>query len=176
MGPHNGSSGKATQQIEALVHKVESLADREARQTALDLVQAVMDFHGAGLERMMELISETGETGEQLFETFAQDEKVQGVLLLYGLHPIDLETRVARAIESVRITVLSRNASARLMSIDGGVVRVRVDGANPFNGPELKAEIERAIYSAAPDANGVFIEGIPEPSPGFVPLASLLAG
>jgi hypothetical protein len=170
-----GQAGTGIQQIEALVHKVESLTDHAARQTALDLVQAIMDFHGAGLERMMELISETGETGDWLFQAFAQDEKVQRVLLLYGLHPVDLETRVTNALESVRITVLSRNASAHLISVDDGLVRVRVDGANPFNGSELKAEIEEAIYAAAPDANGVVIQGIPEPAAGFVPLAALLS-
>ena len=157
------------EQIESLVSKVNSLEDREARQTALDLVQAIMDLHAAGLERMMDLAT------EPVLEAYVDDEKVEALLLLHGLHPIELEARVKHALESVRVTVLSRNASAHLLGVDEGRVRIRVDGANPFSGIELRTAIEQAIYKAAPDAEGLTILGIPEPESGFVPLATLVA-
>lgn len=161
-----------TEQIEGLVQKVESLKDREARQTALDLIQAIMELHGAGLERIMELVAQAH---EPLLDVFASDEKVEGLLLLYGLHPVDLEGRVKRALDRVRLTMLSRNASAHLLGIENGAIRIRIDGANPFSGPELKAALEEAVYAAAPDATNLVILGIPEPASGFVPLSSLVA-
>ena len=51
--------------LEDLVQKVRSLKDSDARDAALELVQAVMDLHAAGLDRMMEIVS-TSEAGGPL--------------------------------------------------------------------------------------------------------------
>ena len=50
------------QKVEALVRKIESLTDSEARASALELFQLIMDLHGAGLERMMSITFEAGST------------------------------------------------------------------------------------------------------------------
>ena len=42
--------------IEELLGKIEAAADPSLRTTVQELVQLVMDLHGAGLERMLELI------------------------------------------------------------------------------------------------------------------------
>ena len=41
------------QRVEELVRKIENLPDETAKSTALELMQSLMEFHGAGLERMM---------------------------------------------------------------------------------------------------------------------------
>ena len=42
--------------IERLLQEIEASADPNLRAAAQELVQLVMDLHGAGLERMLELI------------------------------------------------------------------------------------------------------------------------
>lgn len=157
------------EQIEELVHKVQALPDPHARETALDLVQAVMDLHAEALGRMMELIA-GGESGPAILDAVATDPQASSILLLHDLHPLDLETRVARALENPALH--SRGASVALVSIQEGVIRVRIEG-----GPGLKQAIERAIGEAAPDAADLIVEGGLDQAPNnFVPLEALLAG
>ncbi len=146
--------------IVALVERVHALPDPNARQVALDLVQAVMDLHAAGLDRMMEIVAQSGNCGAVIDE-FAADSLAGSLLLLHDLHPWDLETRVRRALERPEFR------DAELISVENGVVRVRVGGA-----PQLRAAVEAVLGEAAPDAGEIVIEG----AAGFVPLAALVAG
>ncbi|HWB86609.1 MAG TPA: hypothetical protein VG675_20870 [Bryobacteraceae bacterium] len=158
-----------TGHLEKLVEKVRSLPDSEARQAALELVQAVMDLHAAGLDRMMDILS-TSESGRSLLEEFADDPAASGILLLHDLHPFDLETRVLRAIAEPSFR--ARGAHVELVSIREGTVHVRVEG-----GPALEAAVRRAIGEAAPDAAEIVVESSDtRVSGGFVPLAELRAG
>ena len=54
-----------------------------------------MELHGAGLDRLMEIVAQAGASGYALMDDFAGDDLVASLLLLYGLHPHDLETRVS---------------------------------------------------------------------------------
>ena len=88
---------QSMEQIEGLIRKVENLPDPEARASALALMQALMEFHGAGIERIMEIVAESGEAWLcRSLTNFAADDLVGSLLLLYGQHPVPLETRVTR--------------------------------------------------------------------------------
>src|SRR5271168_4788140 len=90
------------QRIEALVHEIESVADPRVQSRAVELVSLLMELHGAGIARMLELLSDVRATAASAPQQFAADPLVSSLLLLYGLHPIDLETRVHQALEKVR--------------------------------------------------------------------------
>jgi hypothetical protein len=45
------------QKVEELIRKIEGLSDPEARAAAVELMQSLMEFHGAGLDRLMEIVS-----------------------------------------------------------------------------------------------------------------------
>jgi Fe-S cluster biogenesis protein NfuA/nitrite reductase/ring-hydroxylating ferredoxin subunit len=163
------------EQIEGLVRKIESLPDPEARTSAIALMQALMEFHGNGLDRMMELIAESSESGYAVFDRFAKDDLVAGLLLLYGLHPLPLETRVTQALEKVRPYLDSHGGNVELLGVDEGVVRLRMQGSCkscPSSAMTLKLAIEEAIYAAAPDVLAIEAEGVKEEAPvsksGFV--------
>jgi hypothetical protein len=107
--------------IDALVQKLESSADPSTRGTALDLVQSLMEFHGAGLERILEIVSTTGgDAGAELVQSLAHDELVSSLLVLYGLHPEDFEARVRRGLDKVRPLLRSRGAGLEVIAIAGG--------------------------------------------------------
>jgi len=161
------------QRIEGLIHKIENLSDPEARASAVALVQALMDFHGAGLDRLMEIVAEAGEAGYSIFDRFAQDELVGSLLLLYGLHPVPLETRVTQALDKVRPYLDSHGGNVELIGITNDVVQLRLEGSCkscPSSAMTLKLAIEEAIMSAAPDVLAIEAEGVMEqPAPtGFV--------
>ncbi len=169
--------------IEGLIRKIETLPDPEARASAVALVQALMEFHGAGLERLMEIIAESGEGGYAVFDRFAADDLVSGLLLLYGLHPLPLETRVTQALDKVRPYLDSHGGNVELLGITDGVVRLRMQGSCkscPSSSMTLKLAIEEAIYAAAPDVLTIEAEGVEEQAPvsksGFVQIGKSPAG
>jgi Fe-S cluster biogenesis protein NfuA/nitrite reductase/ring-hydroxylating ferredoxin subunit len=154
------------QRIDELTRKVEAMSDPEARAAALELLQSLMEFHGACIERMLEIASETGAAGQSIIEDFARDELVAGMLLLYGLHPVALETRVMQALEKVRPYLHSHGGNVEALSIEDGVVRLRLQGSCqscPSSAMTLKLAIEEAIFEAAPDVAAIEAEGAPEP-------------
>ncbi|HKP13515.1 MAG TPA: NifU family protein [Blastocatellia bacterium] len=155
------------QKIEALVRKVEGLADAEARANALELFQLVMDLHGAGVERMMNVVYEAGEPGRAIIDKLGQDELAGSLLLLYGLHPLDLETRVMQALDKLRPDLRSHGARAELLGVREGVVRLRLEqsaGGCGSSAQSLRAALEEAIYTAAPDITALEVEvGVAQP-------------
>jgi hypothetical protein len=148
--------------IEQLIQQIDAAADPNIRAVTRELIQTLMDFHGAAIERMLEVIAASGESGTSTIGSIGRDDLAGAMLLLYNLHPDDIETRVRRAVNKMR--------NIELESVIEGVVRLRVAG----NGAHAdKAAIETAIYSAAPEAAAVVVEGLREA--GFVPLEQLMS-
>ena len=78
-----------------------------------------MELYGAGLERMTEIVFEKGEAGREILEQLGRDELVGNLLAANGLHPLDLETRVRRAVEKLH-TRLRSKATVELLGIERG--------------------------------------------------------
>ena len=161
------------QKIEVLTGEIEALPDENARAKAIELLQLLMEFHGAAIERMMEIIARTGAAGKVIFNDLAKDELAASLLILYGQHPLDFETRVELALDRVRPFLKSHGGNAELLSIKDGVVRLRMVGSCsgcPSSSVTLKQAIEKAIYEAAPETIAIEAEGATEApkSNGFV--------
>jgi Fe-S cluster biogenesis protein NfuA/nitrite reductase/ring-hydroxylating ferredoxin subunit len=153
--------------IETLLGEIEALTDPNARSKAAEMAQVLLELYGEGLARMMEVVAQ-GAEGEKAFEAFAEDELISHLLLLHGLHPLDVETRVVRALEEVRPYLQSHGGDVELLGIEGGVARVRMEGSCdgcPSSAVTLKLAIEEAILKAAPDLEGIEAEGVTEPKP-----------
>lgn len=165
------------QRIGEIVEHLESSADPSTRATGKELLECVMALHGAALERILELTSEAGEAGEAIIRKCGHDEIVSSVLLLYGLHPQSLHTRVTSALEKSRKLLENHAANAELVSItDVGVVTLRLEVKSKGCGAaSLQSELKAAIQNAAPDATAIVVEdyGASLTGPGFVSLAQL---
>lgn len=149
--------------IDELVQRLEAATDPAARAASQELVRALMELHGAALERMLTTIRRNGAAGATIVDQLARDELVASVLLLYDLHPVDLETRVRGALDRSRPYLKSHGGNVELLGIDeGGVVRLRMQGSChgcPSSAVTLKLAIEQAIHEAAPDVTAILVDG-----------------
>ncbi len=157
--------------MEALLGEIETLSDPNARSKAAEVVGVLLELYGEGLARMMEVVAE-GEERERTFDAFAEDELVSHLLLLHGLHPLDLKTRVVRALEEVRPYLLSHGGNVELLGVEEGVARLRMQGSCsgcPSSTVTLKLAIEEAIQKTAPDLERIQAEGVAEePRPTII--------
>lgn len=168
------------QRIGGLVQEIESIADPAVRAATKDLVQSLMDLHGAALEKALDIAAEAGEPGMSVIDRLGRDPLVSSVLLLYGLHPENIETRVLKAVDRARPQLRKQGCEVELIGVNEGAVRLRVETGSHTCGSTAKtvrAVLEGAIYDAAPDLASLVIEGFEEkPASGFVALDKLVTG
>lgn len=169
---------KRVQKIGDLVQELEEIADPASRTAARQLVQLLMDLHGAGFERMLEVVFQSGDSGTQLIDNLGRDPLVSSLLILYGLHPEDLQTRVERQLKQVGSKLYKMGADANLVSANDGHIHVRArieSHGCGSTGRTVKTLIEEAIHEAAPDLKSLHIEGLEErPAGGFIAVEKLL--
>lgn len=149
-----------TEQIEQLLKTLESTADPQVHAAALELMQSIMELHGTGFERMLELLSQ-GTDGNRVIGELAEDDLVSGLLLLHGLHPDDMETRVLRALNKVRPYLQSHGGDVEMLGLRDGVLRLRLRGSCgscSSSSATLKNAVEEAVVEAAPDVTEIIAE------------------
>jgi len=166
------------QKIGGLVHDLETIADPASRAAAKELVQLLMELHGTGLERILEVVFQSGDSGPRIIDELGEDRLVSSLLVLYGLHPDDLQTRVERKLAQIGSQLNKMGAEVKLISVNGGDVRVRVKVEGHGCGSTsrtVQAAVEEAIYEAAPDLTSLTVEGLESPAEsGFVAVEKLL--
>ncbi len=157
------------ERLEALIQDTERLPDEDARAHARALVQALMDFHGAAIARLLERIAETGEAGGDQIESLASDELISSLLLLYGLHPLDVETRVQNALERVRPYLKSHGGNVELIGVSEGAVCAADAGKLPRLsqlGDDAQARHRGGDLRGGADVARIEVEGVVAPPPG----------
>ena len=157
---------RQAERIETLIQEVAAFRDPHARAITEELVQALLNMYGEGLERLLELTADTEVSGLALIDTFAGDELLSSLFLLHGLHPIDIETRVLDALDGVRPYLKSHGGNVELVKVEQGIAHLRLEGSCSgcsASTMTLKVAIEEAIHKAAPDLNELQIEGASEP-------------
>ncbi len=133
-----------------------------SRERAEDLVRAVTDLYGAGLERLLTIVHDSGRLDEELLGLLAADELVASLLLVHGLHPYDVRTRVEHALDDVRPYLGSHGGDVELLAVtDAGAVRLRLLGSCdgcPSSSVTLELAVQDAIEAAAPEVTAIEVE------------------
>lgn len=160
------------QRIADLVQRLDSVADPAVKAQAKELMECVLDLHGEALERVMQCVRRSGEPGQPITEAMSSDAVVTSVLLLYGLHPVDFETRVRQAVDKAQAVLRLQGADAELTGTNGGTVRIRVHGVDSeFAARTVRSTLEDELYAAAPDATALVLQGLERfPVAGLVSL------
>jgi Fe-S cluster biogenesis protein NfuA/nitrite reductase/ring-hydroxylating ferredoxin subunit len=156
------SSDALIARVQALTSQLEEVQDFQARAVADELVAAVIQLYGEGLERIFAALEEAPELRDRLVE----DGVVASLLLIHGLYPVALETRVQEALDSVRPYMESHGGNVELVAVEDGVARMRLVGhcdGCPASEATLELAIKKALEDAAPDLEGLEVEGVSQP-------------
>ena len=147
--------------IEALMQEVVAFPEPRARAKMEELLHALLEMYGAGLQRMIEMTAQAESAGQALLQTFAGDELIGSLLLLHGLHPVGLEERVRLAIEKLRSSTQARGGTIELVRVEHGAAFLRLAGNRQgcaASTQAFKQTVENAIYNAVPDLDELHIE------------------
>jgi len=169
----NGEFQAHAEKIERTVARVNELQDEDARTAALELMQSLMDLHGAAMARIVEVLSESGDAGRNALANLGSDPLLCGLMVLYGVHPLSLEERVVRAVEKVRPQVQKQGGKVELLDVSDSLVRVSISssGNGCHSSPDaLQSTVEQAIREAAPEVIEFLAEGVASSPAGFIPV------
>lgn len=147
--------------LETVIRELEDGPESPLRARMRELVRGVLELHASGLGRMLALVAEADAAGAALARAFARDPMIGGLLLLHGLHPDDLDTRVRGAVAALAPLLERHGARVERLAIEGGVVRIglhRAPGRGRLSAEALRAHVEDAVLAAAPDATGLRID------------------
>ncbi len=170
---------RGQRRIEELIAALEMLDDPKARECAKELVQGVLDLHGAGLARLLAIVAEAAESGTATVAAMARDESVRALLLLHGLHPQDLAERVRQAVEKMRPFLGAQGIRVELSGASEESVGIKLSAKwheKKISATALTREIETMVYEFAPEVAAIEIEGLPDASVQqvkFMPAATL---
>ncbi|MHB8658407.1 MAG: NifU family protein [Solirubrobacteraceae bacterium] len=155
---------------EALLQRVHELQDRlesagQSVSTVLaeELVSAVVQLYGLGLERIIGRLFADGNGGERIAVSLTEDPLLATLLLIHDLHPVPLEDRVQAALDSVRPYMESHGGNVELLSLQDGVARIHLKGSCSdcaASSVTLELAIKQALEEAAPDLEALEVEGI----------------
>jgi Fe-S cluster biogenesis protein NfuA len=147
-------------QIEELLA---ALAARGQGPLAEELVRLLVGLYGDGLEHIMAAVAEEG--GPALRDQLTADPLVESLLLLHGLHPLDVDARIQRALDRVRPYLGSHAGGVHYVGVTDGVARLRLEGncdGCPSSAVTVQLAIEGAVQDAAPEVTEVLVEGMTE--------------
>lgn len=139
---------------------------RDAGELAEELVGLLVGLYGDGLSRIVAVAREQGAAGVALVDTLADDPLVGSLLLLHDLHPLDVDTRIQRALDRVRPYLGSHAGGVRYLGVADGTALLRLEGSChgcPSSTVTVKLAISGAVRDAAPEVSEVVVEGMTEP-------------
>ncbi|WP_109524772.1 MULTISPECIES: NifU family protein [Nocardia] len=162
----------AGERIETLLD-ASSAGGAMARERAEQLVREVSDLYGAGLGRVLALLDAAA------IERLLRDDLVASLLLVHGLHPHDVHTRVATALDSVRPYLGSHGGDVTLLGVVDGVVSLELTGSCktcPSSSVTLELAVEEAVRAAAPEIESIdVVAAAPESESGVISADSLFS-
>ncbi|MGH7525673.1 MAG: NifU family protein [Gemmatimonadales bacterium] len=163
----NGKPEHLVERVQQLIAQTEAIADPFARESTRELIGAIIELYGEGLGRIFHTLHEAGDPGEAIRNALAHDGVVASLLLIHGLYPVSLETRVNQALDKVRPYMASHGGSVELLSLDEGVAHLRLQGTChgcSASAATLELAIKQALEEEAPDLSGIEVEGVVEPA------------
>jgi len=157
---------QAGERIEELLARLRS-ADRDAAAAAEELVRLLLGLYGDGLSHVMGALAAEGAAGDAVRDRLLADPLVESLLLLHDLHPLDVDTRIQRALDRVRPYLGSHAGGVEYLGVGAdGVARLRLEGSChgcPSSTVTVQLAIQGAVEDAAPEVTGVVVEGMTDP-------------
>ena len=163
MATQSQAPEELVERVQDLLGSLDEIADPVAQARVQELVGAVLELYGAGLERILGVIADAGEGAVHIRNALLDDGIVASLLLIHGLYPVPLEDRVMQALDSMRPYMATHGGTVEFLGIDEGVARLRLGGSCkgcPSSAATLEFAIKEALDLAAPDLLGLEVEGV----------------
>ena len=158
---------QAGEQIEGLLAGLRSRGGGVAA-AAEELTGLLVEMYGDGLSHVVAALRAEGPAGAAILGRLTEDPLVESLLLLHGLHPLDVDARIQRALDRVRPYLGSHAGGVQYLGVTNGVARLRLEGSChgcPSSTVTVRLAIEGAVQDAAPEVTEVAVEGVTE-APG----------
>jgi Fe-S cluster biogenesis protein NfuA/nitrite reductase/ring-hydroxylating ferredoxin subunit len=155
--------GYLIERVQELQAALDGAGDSPLAGLAEELVSAVVQMYGAGLDRIMAALFAAGEDGERIAVSMTDDPFLATLLLIHDLHPVPLGDRVQGALDSVRPYMESHGGGVELLGLQNGVARIFLKGSCSdcsASAVTLELAIKQALEEAAPDLEGLEVEGV----------------
>jgi Fe-S cluster biogenesis protein NfuA/nitrite reductase/ring-hydroxylating ferredoxin subunit len=159
----NGDINLHGERIQRLLARIESLPYPAAKELINECMEAVLAFYGAGLNRILQVVSEDGAEGRKVYRDLIHDDVIKGLLLIHDLHPLDLEARLREALDKVRPYLKSHGGNVELISLKNDIAKLRLQGtceSCASSSVTLELAIRHAIEQACPDLAHFEVEGV----------------
>jgi Fe-S cluster biogenesis protein NfuA/nitrite reductase/ring-hydroxylating ferredoxin subunit len=157
---------QAGERIEELLGTLRA-ASGGAADAAEELVRLLLGLYGDGLGHIMDALAAEGAAGLAVRDRLLADPLVESLLLLHDLHPLDVDTRIQRALDNVRPYLGSHAGGVQYLGVGpDGVARLRLEGSChgcPSSTVTVRLAIEGAVEDAAPEVTEVVVEGMTDP-------------
>jgi hypothetical protein len=155
--------------VEELLAELRAAPDPAASERAEELVNLLVEFYGAGLERILALVAREP-SGDLLIRRLAQDDLLSGLFVLHGLHPVPVEERVAEALKGLRRELGATRATLREID-EAGVAHCEIVTGGCGSAPldMARKAVEQAVLDAAPEVVAVDFGAAPAAVPAPPP-------
>jgi Fe-S cluster biogenesis protein NfuA len=148
---------QTARRLQELIDQIQQQPNPAARVLLHECVQSLLALYGNGLTRIFGRIQDAGAGGHDILQQLLEDPAVSGLLLIHGLHPIPMETRLRQALEKVRPYMQSHGGNIELLSLQDDVAHVKLEGtckSCPSSAITLELAVRRAVEEACPDLLG----------------------
>jgi len=158
--------------VEELLAALRASAGGKVAGIAEELVGLLVGLYGDGLGQIVAVLRDRGEAGAATLARLIEDPLVESLLLVHGLHPLDVDARIQRALDRIRPYLGSHAGGVQYLGVTDGVARLRLEGSChgcPSSTVTVQLAIQGAVEEAAPEVTQVVVEGMTEPpGPGLL--------
>jgi Fe-S cluster biogenesis protein NfuA/nitrite reductase/ring-hydroxylating ferredoxin subunit len=164
-----GDLRRSGERIERLLEEIRASASPPCWRRVDELMRLVVDLYGAGLGRIVEIVGvaarEPGGGAAAIPARLAADELVASLLLVHGLHPEDIPTRLRTALARVRPYLGSHGGDVEVVELDerAGAVLLRMTGSCdgcPSSAMTVRLAVESAIHELVPEIGRIEVDGV----------------
>jgi Fe-S cluster biogenesis protein NfuA/nitrite reductase/ring-hydroxylating ferredoxin subunit len=151
------------ERIEELVEQIERFQDPAMRSLLAESMEAVLTLHSSGLQRIFDLIDQTEGGAVDVRKALLEDDFIKGLLVMHGLHPDDLETRLYKALGKIKPYMDSHGGSVEILSLENGKATLKLEGSCdgcPSSATTLELGIKQAIEEECPDLIDLEVKGV----------------
>lgn len=159
----DGDPGVVAERIAALLDELTG----DGRAAGEDLVRVLMEFYGAGLERILEIVRLGA--GDALVHRLGADPLAAALLALHDLHPVELPTRVGHGVDAARRRLGHHGTGVTLERVDThtGTAYVALAAGCGASSETVRDVVRTAIGELAPEIAAVEFT-IEEPGPALL--------